>query len=45
MIYFMEWIEHYLFNSMVKNNLNVAWDASNGLIASAAVASETVVCN
>jgi len=27
-----------LFNSMVKNNLNVTWDASNGLIASAAVA-------
>ena len=26
-----------LFNSMVKKNLNVTWDASNGIIASAAV--------
>jgi len=27
-----------LFNEIVRNNLNVTWDASNGLIASAAVA-------
>ena len=27
-----------LFNEMVRNNLNLTWDASNGLIASAAVA-------
>ena len=32
-----------LFNSMVKNNLNVTWDASNGLIASAAVAHPEIV--
>ena len=33
----------HLFNSMVKNNLNVTWDASNGLIASAAVAHPEIV--
>ena len=27
-----------LFNEIIRNNLNVTWDASNGLIASAAVA-------
>lgn len=32
-----------LFNSMVKENLNVTWDASNGLIASAAVAHPEIV--
>lgn len=32
-----------LFNSIVKNNLNITWDASNGLIASAAVAHPELV--
>lgn len=32
-----------LFNTMVKENLNVTWDASNGLIASAAVAHPELV--
>ena len=32
-----------LFNSMVRENLNVTWDASNGLIASAAVAHPEIV--
>ncbi len=32
-----------LFNSIVKNNLNITWDASNGLIASAAVAHPEIV--
>ena len=33
----------HLFNSMVKNNLNVTWDASKGLSASAAVAHPEIV--
>ena len=27
-----------LYNEMIKQNLNITWDASNGIIASAAVA-------